>query len=51
MSENDLLLRIESLEASVKALSAVVNRLLEDVYEPEFIGKLDKLVENGETDK
>ena len=43
--------RIDTLEEKVDALLGVVNHLIETVYMPEFIEKIDKLVKNGKTDK
>lgn len=52
MDEVELLRkRIELMEEKVDALLEVVNHLLEVVYEPEFVKKLDKLANYGETDK
>lgn len=40
--------RLEALESSNEALTGVVNYLLETIFDKRFIGKLDKLVKNGE---
>ena len=39
--------RVSQLEDIVGALTVVVNTLLDDVYEPEFIEKVDKLARYG----
>ena len=39
--------RVAQLEDIVGALTVVVNTLMEDVYEPEFIEKVDKLARYG----
>ena len=39
--------RIQALEGTVSALVGVVNMLIEDVFEPEFVSKIDNLVDYG----
>ena len=39
--------RVAQLEDIVGALTVVTNKLLEDVYEPEFMEKIDKLAIYG----
>lgn len=39
--------RVAQLEDLVGALTTVVNKLLEDIYEPEFMEKIDKLARYG----
>lgn len=52
MDEVELLKkRVKLLEEEVDNLQVVVNHLLEVVYEPEFIKKIDKLANYGKTDK
>lgn len=40
--------RISALEDTVSALVSVVNMLIDDVFEPEFVKKIDNLVNYGE---
>jgi len=35
--------RIAALEGVVEALAVVINKIMEDVYEPEFVQKIDML--------
>ena len=35
--------RLDALEKSMDAVIDVLNRLIEDVFEPEFVQKIDKL--------
>ena len=39
--------RVSILEDTVEALSSVIRKLLNDMYEPEFVEKIDKLVNYG----
>ena len=39
--------RVEVLEEIVGSLTVVVNKLMEDIYEPEFMEKIDKLARYG----
>ena len=39
--------RISALEDTVRALTSVVNMLIDDVFEPEFVKKIDNLVDYG----
>lgn len=39
--------RVSRLEAVIETQNYVMNHLMETIYEPEFIKKLDKLAEYG----
>lgn len=39
--------RVGVLEEIVGSLTVVVNKLMEDIYEPEFMEKIDKLARYG----
>ena len=45
---NDLERRVGELECALNAAIGVLNGLIEAIYEPEFVKKLDKLSEYGE---
>ena len=40
--------QIKALQDTVGALVTVVNMLIDDVFEPEFVKKIDNLVSYGE---
>jgi hypothetical protein len=44
---NDLLVRISILEEKTDAVIEIINHLLEVIYEPSYIKKLDKLAKYG----
>jgi hypothetical protein len=44
---NDLLARISVLEEKTDAVIEIINHLLEVIYEPSYIKKLDKLAKYG----
>ena len=48
MSTDELEKRLDRLEKAFDALVDTVNKLMEDIYEPDFIAKLDKLAEYGQ---
>lgn len=43
----DLERRLDSMEDHLRTVEAVLNKLMEDIYEPEFLEKIDKLAEHG----
>lgn len=43
----DLEHRLDSMEDHLRTVEAVLNKLMEDIYEPEFLEKIDKLAEHG----
>ena len=51
MSKEELESRVLTLESAVEACMAVVNKLLEDMYQPGRIKKLDKLANYGKEGK
>ena len=46
---NDLLERISVLEEKTDTVIEIINHLLEVIYEPDYIKKLDKLAKYGKT--
>ena len=44
---NDLLARISVLEEKTDTVIEIINHLLEVIYEPSYIKKLDKLAKYG----
>lgn len=44
---NDLLARVTVLEEKTDAVIEIINHLLEVIYEPSYIKKLDKLAKYG----
>lgn len=44
---NDLLERISVLEEKTDTVIEIINHLLEVIYEPDYIKKLDKLAKYG----
>ena len=43
--------RVTDLESSMEACMGVLKKLIRDFYEPEFVEKIDKLVDYGKGDR
>ena len=48
MSNGELEVRVRNLEERLDAVITVVNKLMEDIFEPEYLEKIDRLVDYGE---
>ena len=50
---DEIRMRMDRIEERLDAVICVVNKLIEDIYEPEFVQKIDRLaayVEEGAAD-